>query len=632
MSSSPEPDAAPGARVPGDPVPAAVDGFRVVVTGVSGAGKSTVGSALAAALGVRFVEGDDLHLQASVAKMAAGEPLDDDDRWPWLVRVRRELRAGPAVVACSGLARRYRDLLRGVGGVRFVHLALDPATAGGRLGSRTGHYMGPGMVDGQFAALEPPEPDEVDVTVLDGAAPVADLVGRAAAAVSETPVARPRPLLEWGGPEADLDGDLDRMIDELAAAVLGRGPRRVLLVPPDHTRLHSRAGPITVGLLARLEGAGIEAAVLPATGTHAPMTAADARLLFGDAIGVDRLLVHRWRDGVTTLGEVPAAEVAELSGGRYTDAVPVVVDDQLLTGWDLVVSIGQVLPHEVVGMANGAKNLVIGLGGAPTIHRSHFLGAVCGLEGLMGEAVTPVRDLVDAAFDRFVAAEVEVLWVLTVVEDVGPARRLRGVFAGVGGSAGSGGAAYRAAAALAAEVGITRVVEPWRRVSCWLDPSELRSTWLGNKAVYRTRCAIADGGELVVLAPGVTTFGEDPAIDVLIRRHGYRGTDAALAAVAADPELAANLGAAAHLIHGSSEGRFTVTYCTDPGAGGLTRDEVEAVGYRWRPLDAELARLGVDGDTPSGPRRDREGEPFVHVQNPALGLWRAAGRPETGAT
>jgi hypothetical protein len=138
--------------------------------------------------------------------------------------------------------------------------------------------------------------------------------------------------------------------------------------------------------------------------------------------------------------------------------------------------------------------------------------------------------------------------------------------------------------------------------------------------------AIADGGELVVLAPGVHRFGEDELIDRLIRRHGYRGTAAALAGVRSDPELAANLGAAAHLIHGSSEGRFRIVWCTDPASGGLTRDEVESVGYEWRSLPEELTLAGVDGSAPTGPRRDADGREFFYVGNPAMGLWSTAAR------
>jgi hypothetical protein len=200
------------------------------------------------------------------------------------------------------------------------------------------------------------------------------------------------------------------------------------------------------------------------------------------------------------------------------------------------------------------------------------------------------------------------------------------VFVGRGRSAESGGAAFAAAADLAARCNIEVVSEPLARISCWLDRDEFRTTWLANKAVYRTRMALADGGELVVLAPGVSRFGEDADLDALIRRHGYRGTAAALAAVEHDPELAENLSAAAHLIHGSSEGRFRIVYCTDPARGGLTREEVEGVGYAWRSLPAALEQLGVTRDTATGPRTDRDGSPFTHIANPSLGLWMASTR------
>jgi nickel-dependent lactate racemase len=327
------------------------------------------------------------------------------------------------------------------------------------------------------------------------------------------------------------------------------------------------------------------------------------------------------------MGVIDAAEVAAFSGGRLELPIPVATSRVLVEGgWDRVVSIGQVVPHEVIGMANFTKNLVIGLGGAPTIHRSHFLGAVCDLETIMGRADTPVRAVVDHAFDRFLAPHVDAVWILTVMQDTAAGVVQRGLFAGRGGPADSGGAAFRAAAALAAGVDITRLAAPAQRVVCWLDPHEFHSTWLGNKAVYRTRLAIADGGELVVLAPGVRTFGEDPLIDALIRRHGYRGTAASLAAVRTDATVADNLGAAAHLIHGSSEGRFTITYCTDPEHGGLMPAELEAVGYAWRPLPAALSELQIDEGTPDGDRHDRNGDPYLFLRNPALGLWTAPDR------
>lgn len=605
--------------------PRSVNATRIVVMGVAGSGKSTVGEALAGRLGARFVDGDSLHPAANVAKMAAGTPLDDDDRWPWLARVRAELRTGaPVVIACSALKRRYRDLLRHAEGVCFVYLDLTLDAAHARAAAREGHFMSAAMVESQFAALERPAAEETDVLALDASAALEAVVASAAAGVSHTSAGvAVAPLLADGSSERDIgEAELAAHVAAVVAAhVIPRGVRRVLLVPPDHTRLHSRAGVITVMLLHELEAHGCEVGVLPALGTHMAMGEADAAALFHGGLGADRLLLHEWRTGLRTLGEISAAEVDVLTGGRFGEAIPVAVDAQLFDGWDLVVSVGQVVPHEVIGMANFTKNVVIGLGGAPTIHRSHFVGAVAGMEAIMGRATSAVRDVVDAAFDRFVNPLVPVMWFLTVVQDVGGTMVQRGLFVGEGGTMRTGGAAFRAAAALAQRVNIDVVEAPLPRVVCWLDPVEFKSTWLGNKAVYRTRMAIADGGELTVLAPGVHRFGEDDVIDGLIRRHGYHGTTAALAAVRTDPDLAANLGAAAHLVHGSSEGRFRIVYCTDPAAGGLTREEVESVGYGWRPLAETLGELAVDARTPTGQRRDAQGDSFFHVANPAMGLW-----------
>jgi carbohydrate kinase (thermoresistant glucokinase family) len=598
---------------------------RIVVMGVAGSGKSTVAASLAAGLGVPFVEGDLLHPAANVARMAAGTPLDDDDRRPWLAAVRRELRARDRVVAaCSALRRGHRDALRAAGGVGFVHLAAGRDELERRLRERPGHFMGAEMLDGQLATLEEPGADETDVATVDGSGEPAAVLARVEAAVAKLSAGTATaPLLAAGGAAESISPvELRALAGELAETeVLGRGARRVLLVPPDRTRLQSRAGELAGLLFERLTAAGCEVAILPALGTHAPLTRADAALLFGDRVPFEAILVHRWREGLARLGEIGGAEISALSGGLTTAPIAVEVDEQLLDGWDLVVSIGQVVPHEVIGMANFTKNLVIGLGGAPTIDRTHFLGALVGIEAVLGRAQTPVRDVVDAAFDRFLAPRVPVLWLLTVVEDTAKGVVLRGLFAGRGRSGESGGAAFRAAAVLAAACDIEIVARPLERVACRLDPNELTTTWVGNKAVYRTRMAIADGGELIVLAPGVTRFGEGPVVDALIRRHGYRGTPAVLAALRDDPDLAANLGAAAHLIHGSSEGRFRIVYCTDPATGGLSRAEVEGVGYEWRPLGEELDRLGVGPETPSGPRRDRDREPFDYIANPALGLW-----------
>jgi carbohydrate kinase (thermoresistant glucokinase family) len=609
--------------------------LRIVVMGVAACGKSSVAAELANQLGARFVEGDEHHLAASVEKMSNGIPLTDDDRWPWLALLERELRGEihggeaiggvPVVLSCSVLRKSYRDALRRAGNVRFVFLDVPRELVEERIAARPRHFMGSSMVESQFATLERPDPQaEGDVHVVDASGSFDEVAAHALAAITgDKPLPTQQPLLVDGGPTRVISTDelrahIDAIVDQQIAPTTAR---RILLVPPDHTRLYSRAGEITALLFERLERDGYEVGVLPALGTHTEMTPEDVHLLFGDAIPYARILHHRWKTDLVRLGEIGAAEIEVLSRGRITEPIPVEVDAQLLNNWDLVISVGQVVPHEVIGMANFTKNIVIGLGGAPTVHRSHFLGAVSDMETLMGRADGPVRHVVDAAFDRFIAPKVKVLWVLTVMEDTAGGVVQRGLFVGSGKSSETGGAAYRAAAALSVQCNVDVVDREFTRVACWLDPNEFRTTWLGNKAIYRTRMAIADHGELIVLAPGVTHFGEDQAIDVLIRHHGYHGTPATLAALHTDADIAASLGAAAHLIHGSSEGRFTITYCTDPTTGGLSREEVEGVGFGWRSLPEELAHLGINPTSTAGPQLDCDGIPFDYIANPALGLW-----------
>jgi nickel-dependent lactate racemase len=423
---------------------------------------------------------------------------------------------------------------------------------------------------------------------------------------ADVPTTSGRPLLAVGGSTADVSRDeLAAFVRDLAAAVVGTGARSVLLVPPDQTRLHSRAGEIVAQLAELLESQVERVDVMPALGTHRPLGPAECRLMFGDAIDPARLLHHRWRDDVTTVGELPADEVDEVVGRFLGLALPFAVNRALVDGsYDLVISVGQVVPHEVAGFGGYTKHVSIGLGGPETIQRSHFFSAVYGIEQTLGRIDAPVRQLLDRGFDRFLEQRCRVLFVLTVVEARHEGPVLRGVFAGEGGTRSSGGDAFRTAAALSAEVNIETLETPFQQCVAYLDPREYRSTWLGNKAIYRTRLAMADGGELFVVAPGVSRFGEDPVVDALIRRHGYHGREAALQAMAADPELAANLAAVAHLIHGSTEGRFTVTYAPGPE---LSRAEVEAVGFRYLALDEALERFPPDA---------------VDIPNPGLGLWR----------
>jgi nickel-dependent lactate racemase len=413
---------------------------------------------------------------------------------------------------------------------------------------------------------------------------------------------------EKGGPglslsDEDLRNGLFEALDKLPR------PGRVLALPPDITRLHSRAGVLTVA--ARDYFGERLTDIMPALGTHYPMTPEEKNLMFP---GVDHGLFrdHRWRTDLTTLGRVPGEFIREVSEGKLDFDWPAQVNTLLAEGGhDLILSPGQVVPHEVIGFANHNKNIFVGTGGAEGIHKSHFLGAAYGMERIMGRADTPVRRVLNYAGDRFGSQLPPILYVLTVVSPDDQGRlHTRGLFIG------DGYECYHRAAALSGQVNFTPVDKPFDRCVVYLDPREFRSTWLGNKAVYRTRMAMADGGELIILAPGLKEFGEDPEIDGLIRRYGYRGTEATLEKVRNNRDLGENLSAAAHLIHGSSEGRFSITYAP----GHLSREEVEGASYLFADLAEMEDRFRIEGRQ-TGYGLDRDGEEFYFIRNPALGLW-----------
>jgi len=414
-----------------------------------------------------------------------------------------------------------------------------------------------------------------------------------------------------GSPDSFIDRRrAEELLDGLVSE-LGR-LERVLLLPPDFTRFHSGAGELTSMLYARLaDRATVE--VLPALGTHAPMTPEAISTMF-PGIPLDRFFVHEWRNGLSMLGEVPADFVSEASGGRVSYPIRCEIDSRIADGrWDRIFSIGQLVPHEVIGIAGHDKNVFVGAGGKDAIDRSHFLGAVCGMESIMGRAETPVRDVM-SYMAKHLASHLPITHVLTVrTRDESGAMRTRGLFAG------EGHACFSAGAPLAQASNLEFLDAPLKKVVVYLDPTEFHSTWLGNKAVYRTRMALADGGELLILAPGVARFGEDPGIDGLIRRYGYCGTPATLKAVADDAELAGSLSAAAHLIHGSSEGRFRIVYAP----GKLSEREVLGVGYEYADLASALERYNPKQLRP-GKNVLPDGEEIFFVENPALGLWALA--------
>ena len=384
--------------------------------------------------------------------------------------------------------------------------------------------------------------------------------------------------------------------------------KRVLAVPPDFTRYHSQAGLLTE-VTWEYYGDSLTD-VLPAIGTHYPMTDKEIGIMFG-RVPRNLFRVHDWRQGLATLGVVPASFVKDVSEGQIDYDIPVQVDRLLAEGsYDLILSIGQVVPHEVIGMAGYNKNIFVGTGGAEGINKTHFLGAVYGMERMMGRADTPVRKVLNYASEHF-ARHLPIVYVLTVVAKDDQGRLVtRGLFIG------DEVECFHRAAALSAQVNFQLVEDPIRKAIVQLSPSEYKSTWVGNKSIYRTRMALADGAELIVLAPGLARFGEDDRIDGLIRKYGYVGTPRVLELARTQQDLRENLGTAAHLIHGSSEGRFTIRYCP----GQLTRQEIEGVNFRYADLREMMTRYNPEKLT-EGFNTLPDGEKVFFISNPALGLW-----------
>lgn len=387
-------------------------------------------------------------------------------------------------------------------------------------------------------------------------------------------------------------------------------PKKTLLLPPDATRMFSRAGELTA-LCHELLGDRVSD-IMPALGTHSPMKPDQLNHMF-PGVPHDLFRPHRWRDDVVTLGVVPAEYVTQVTGGVYTKPWKAQVNRLLRDGGhDLIFSLGQVVPHEVIGMANYNKNIFVGTGGVEGINESHYLGAIYGIEETLGRANTPLREILNYAQDHF-CKDMPLLYALTVVQQMADGTlHTRGLYIG------DDHDTFFQAAELARTVNITYLDHAPNHVVAYLDPSEFKSTWLGNKSIYRTRLAIATGGRLTVLGPAVEEFGEDSEIDRLIRKYGYRTKSEVIQLVADNEDLAANPSAAAHLVHGSHENRFEVVYA----AGKLSADEIASVGYTPGNLDELMTRYDVS-KLNDGFHQDVDGSEFYFIRNPALGLWQA---------
>ena len=403
-----------------------------------------------------------------------------------------------------------------------------------------------------------------------------------------------------------LEAQLDRLLEQWP------GVKKVLVIPPDYTRCYSYAGVITQLLYQKLSPSAT-VHVMPALGTHMPMDEYEMSQCFFDVFPRENLLIHRWQKDTIRLGYVPADVCSEISNGLFPEQIDVEVNHLLFDGgYDLILSVGQVVPHEVVGMANYSKNIFVGTGGREMINKSHMLSAICGMEKALGVIDSPARKLYDYAQQHFIDGKLPLVYLQTVTTREGEEVQLRGLYIG------QSRKPFELAAKLSQELNIVHVERRAKKGVTYLEPSELKTTWVGNKGIYRTRMTVADGGELLILAPGIRAFGENEEMDAMTRKYGYTGTPNILE-LYRQGAFEGRLMSAAHLIQGSTEGRFTVTYATKPDL--MSQEEIESVGYQWADYN-EVSKRYDPEKLHDGWNILPDGEEIYYVGTPALGLWK----------
>ena len=418
--------------------------------------------------------------------------------------------------------------------------------------------------------------------------------------------------MTWFSEEGALSrGRILELVREAAEEALNRicpNPKRVLLLPPDITRAHSGAGWITEEFY-NIFSEFADVQLIPTLGQHVPHTPEQNRWMFCD-VPEERIHAHDWRGGSKTIGEVPADFVKEASKGRADWAIPVSLNTMLLEeDWDLIVNVGHIVPHEVLGFANHNKNYFIGLGGKEMICASHMMAACCGIENNLGQLITPLRACYNKAEEECLGHLPDMFFQVVMAYDDNGRLSHTGVYVG------DDLETYLDGARASREQNIT-IVPPLKKVVAVMQGDEFHSTWVANKAVYRTRMAMADGGELLIIAPGLKRFGEQPEVDALIRKYGYAGTEEVMRLWRVTPEMQDIAHGTAHLIHGSSEGRFRITYAP----GHLSREEIEGVHFGYADLGDTLARYNPD-ELKNGFNTLPDGEEVYFISTPSAGLW-----------
>jgi nickel-dependent lactate racemase len=352
-----------------------------------------------------------------------------------------------------------------------------------------------------------------------------------------------------GSPESDLSADdLARIVRDALAQI---GPRdRVLAIVPDKTRDDNTdvLFPFASSFLHEKNVACFDALV--AQGTHVPMSADEKRAKLG--IGnADNIFDHNWSaaDDLATIGELSADRVKEITGGIYSNAIPLRINKLLATGnYDFILIFGATVPHEVAGFAGGAKYFFPGVAGPELTHATHWLGALAGIENTIGRVETPTRHLIEAAAD-FIDANV-ICFTTVVARDENDRLRTHALFAGD----------YRDSLRRAAEVSkavhIKYTGREFRRVVALLD-EHYDELWVGGKASYKLGGIIENGGELIIYAPQLKCLSETHG--ALIEKYGYGVIERMQELVAESGELEENLCVAAHLAHVAYAGRTTAS-------------------------------------------------------------------------
>jgi nickel-dependent lactate racemase len=401
---------------------------------------------------------------------------------------------------------------------------------------------------------------------------------------------------------------MEQTVSEARRRICQR-PKRVLLLPPDITRMHSGVGKMTE-MLYRQFAAEADVHVIPTLGQHVPHTPEENRQMFG-SIPNERIHAHDWRKGSVQIGELSGRFVDETTQGAANWPLPIVLNRMLIEEkWDLIINIGHVVPHEVLGFANHNKNYFIGLGGKDLICAAHMAAASYGIENNLGNLITPLRACFNRAEDDFLG-HLPDLYVQVVL-----ARNDRDQLVHTGVHVGDDLETYLAAARQSREQNITLFDEPVKKIVCVMQGDEFFSTWVANKSVYRTRMALADGGELVVIAPGLKRFGEQPEVDAFIRKYGYVGTPRVMEQYKQNDDMQDLAHATAHLMHGSSEGRFTIRYAP----GHLTKNEVEGVNFQYADINETIKRYRPN-ECKQGWNKTADGEEYYFIPTPSAGLW-----------